>query len=188
MTSAPLQPTLWRTCRVLANRTRLEMLAVLLETPGQTVSAIAAHFKITLSMASQSLRALEARSLLIVRRVGRRVSYRHAPSAGESIASRLGAAVRMALQRDPEAIETIFKQVTAFTHPRRIEIFRHLCQRPHTLSQLQAVTRISEPALARHLRKLTMRGFVTPQHGLYAVGTPGNALGRELARLAASSD
>ena len=53
MTNAhPLQPTLWRTCRVIANRTRLQILALLLRQPGQTVSAVAAHLGRPLSLTS----------------------------------------------------------------------------------------------------------------------------------------
>ncbi len=68
-----LRPTLWRTCRVLANRTRLKIYALLLRQPGQTVSAIAEQLKLPLPAASHYLRALEARGLLAVRRKGRNV-------------------------------------------------------------------------------------------------------------------
>jgi hypothetical protein len=37
------QPTLWRTCRVLANRKRLQTLALLIQQPNQTVSTVAEH-------------------------------------------------------------------------------------------------------------------------------------------------
>ena len=63
-----LQPTLWRTCRVLANRTRLRMFHLLLHQPGQTVSAIAERLGLTVPVASQNLRALEARGLLALSR------------------------------------------------------------------------------------------------------------------------
>src|SRR5437762_1309603 len=72
----PLRPTLWRTCRVLANRTRLQIFALLVRRRSQTVSAIADRIEVPLSVASQNLRALEARGLLEVRRSGRRVYYR----------------------------------------------------------------------------------------------------------------
>jgi|GEM_PF-3168292 len=42
-TTAPLQPTLWRTRRVLANHIRLEIFRLLLRQPGQTVVAVAQH-------------------------------------------------------------------------------------------------------------------------------------------------
>ncbi|MBM3889971.1 MAG: helix-turn-helix transcriptional regulator, partial [Verrucomicrobia bacterium] len=67
----PLRPTLWRTCRVIANPTRLKIFALLAEQPGQTVSGVADRLKLPLSEASESLRALEARGLLTARREGR---------------------------------------------------------------------------------------------------------------------
>src|SRR5437870_8771631 len=76
------QPTLWRTWRVLANRKRLQTLALLIRQPNQTVSAVAERIGLSTPAASQYLRALEARGLLTCRRVGRRVEYR--PSAGTS--------------------------------------------------------------------------------------------------------
>ena len=62
--SARLRPTLWRTCRVLANPTRLKMFSLLLQQPGQTVSAVAEHLSQPLSLTSEYLRALEARGFL----------------------------------------------------------------------------------------------------------------------------
>ena len=58
MPTAPaLQPTLWRTCRVLANRTRLQIFGLLRRQPNQTVSAVAQHLKLSLPVASQYSRA-----------------------------------------------------------------------------------------------------------------------------------
>jgi len=73
------RPTLWRTCRVLANRTRLRIFRRLAQQPGQTVSDVARRLRLSLPVTSQYLRALEARGLLSARRVGLRVTYR--PSA-----------------------------------------------------------------------------------------------------------
>src|SRR2546421_4014919 len=72
------QPTLWRTCRVLANRKRLQMLALLIRQPNQTVSTVAHQMRLSLPAASQYLRALEGRGLLTCRRVGLQVGYRPA--------------------------------------------------------------------------------------------------------------
>ena len=83
LTKPELRPTLWRTCRVLANRRRLEIFHFLLQKPDQTVSAVAKRFKFPVPIASESLRLLESRSLLIARRVGRYVKYRVA-SAGSA--------------------------------------------------------------------------------------------------------
>src|ERR1051326_373435 len=120
----PLKPTLWRTCRVLANRPRLRIFQLLLRRPGQSVSAVAEHLDLTLSAASQYLRSLEARGLLTARRVGRRGEFRVAPAAGGNAVSTLVTALRFTFKNDLEPVEAVFRLTTAFTHPRRIEVFR----------------------------------------------------------------
>src|SRR5947208_17162889 len=75
-----LRPTLLRTCRVLANHTRLRVFRFLLQQPEQTVSEVASHLNLPQSVASQYLRTLESRSLLKARRVGRWVKYQISPA------------------------------------------------------------------------------------------------------------
>ena len=179
-----LQPTLWRTCRVLANRTRLRIFVLLLEQPGQTVSTVAASLKLSLPVASQYLRAMEARSLLKVRRFGLRVAYRIADDQ-TGPAQGLVRALRQTFRSDSSLVETIFKQATAFTHARRIECFRELSGRAQTLAELRAATGISVRAIVRHINKLEARGFIVCRQSQYAVAGRSDAFGRELARLAA---
>lgn len=181
--AAPLQPTLWRTCRAIANRTRLQIFSLLLQHPNQTVSVIAERLHQSLPLTSQYLRILEARGLLKARRAGRKVEYRLRPSNGDA-ASRLAEALRKTFHRKTEPVETVFRLATEFTHPRRIEIFRIIHVQPCTLAQLQAVTHISGWALARHLRKLQARHFVVCRRGFYFTTGRTDDLSRELARLA----
>ena len=179
-----LQPTLWRTCRVIANRSRLRMFALLLKHPGQTVSAVADSLKLPLPVASQYLRALEARGLIEVRRVGRRVSYRlPGPSSG-SHARGIVEALSETFRLDLDAEATLFKAATAFTHPRRVEIHRALRDKPRTLLELHAATHIPFWALHRHLRKLEDRSFVVSRSGHYVAANQPDPFGRELARAA----
>lgn len=182
--SAPLQPTLWRTCRVLANRTRLRIIGLLVQTQNLTVSGVAARLQLSLPVASQYLRALESRGLLASRRVGRRVEYRLNIASAMEPARHLAAALRLAFQQDPSPVEALFRVATTFTHPRRIEIFRALGVRSSTFVQLQAATRISGPALFRHLQKLEARGFVERRQEHYTATNRQDAFGRALARLA----
>ncbi len=179
-----LQPTLWRTCRVLANRTRLRIFVLLLEQPGQTVSTVATRLKLSLPVASQYLRAMEARGLLKVRRFGLRVAYRIADDQTGPVQG-LVRAMRQTFRRNSSPAETIFNQATAFTHARRIECFRVLSGRPQTLAELSAATGISVRAIIRHMNKLETRGFVVCLQNQYAVVDRSDAIGRELARLAA---
>ena len=181
----PLQPTLWRTCRVLANRTRLQMLRLLLQEPGLTVSGVAQRLHLPLPVASQYLRAMEARGLLTVRRSGRRVQYQPPSADASGPGAVLLAALRQVFHRESRPEETLFKLATAFTHPRRIEVFRALQQQPRNVQQLQTATRLSHWALRRHLRKLEQRGFVAQQQSHYAVAPVAGTFERALARLAA---
>lgn len=178
-----LQPTLWRTCRVLANRKRLQILALLARRPAQTVSTVARFMKLSLPTASQYLRALEARGLLTCRRVGRRVEYRLANGKSESAADQVAAALRRVLG-GRNRVEGLFKLATAFTHPRRVKVFCAISKGANSFDKIQAATHIPGPALQRHLEKLEARGFVVRPGGAYAARTGANAFARTLARLA----
>jgi len=178
-----LHPTLWRTSRVLANRTRLRMLALLLRQPDLTVSAVADGLGIAPPDASRNLRALEARGFLAAKRDGRRVKYRW-NSQAETPVQLLLAALHHRFDSASEPVEEIFKTATAFTHPRRMEILRVLNEGPRNFEQLQSTTRVSTPALRRHLRKLRTRTFVSFRSGRFRVEPRADLLGRELMRLA----
>lgn len=180
----PVQPTLWRTCRVLANRPRLRILGLLARAPALTVSAVAERLELSLPLASLYLRALEARGLLTSRRSGRYVRYALNASSAVEPARKLAAALRFTFQRDPTPVETVFKLATTFTHPRRIEIYRAVAIRSSTSGQLQAVTRISARALFRHLLKLEARGFIVGRQNHYGLADRPDVLGRTLALLA----
>jgi DNA-binding HxlR family transcriptional regulator len=188
MPTSTAQPTLWRTCRVLANNTRLCLLAHLVRKQPQSVSELAAQCSLALPVASQSLRALEARGLLRVKRIRRRVEY-HIPTRSEAgPLADLTAALHAALRREPLPTRTIVKLATAFTHPTRIQIHRMLQSGPKTEMQLQTSIRLSSLALWRHLRKLKARGFVRhddTQRAYRCCNHP-NRLGRALGRLAAT--
>src|SRR5208282_6924615 len=187
MPTPTLQPTLWRTCRVLANDTRLRLLAQLVRKQPQSVSELAAQCSLTLPIASQSLRALEARGLLRVNRIRRRVEY-HIPTRSEagSLAD-LIAALLAVLHRKPLPTRAIMKLATAFTHPTRIQIHRMLQSGPRTRRQLQATIRLSSLALWRHLRKLKARGFVrhNDTQRAYECCNHPDRIGRALSQLAA---
>jgi DNA-binding transcriptional ArsR family regulator len=178
------QPTLWRTCRVLANHKRLRTLAYLIRHPNQTVSAVAERMSLSMPAASQYLRALEARGLLICRRVGRRVEYRSPAGTGEGAAGEIVRALRLVFRRRAQPIEAIFKLATGFTHPRRVEVFRALTNGADSFAKLQAATKMPARALSRHLTKLEARGFVKNETELYRATMHRHPFGRVLARLA----
>ncbi len=178
------QPTLWRTCRVLANRKRLQTLAHLIQQPNQTVSAVAERMSLSMPAASQYLRALEARGLLTCRRVGRRVEYRPSAGTSEGAAEEIVKALRLVFRRRAQPIEAIFKLATGFTHPRRVDVFCALTNGADSFAKLQAATRIPARALSRHLAKLEARGFVRKERALVAATIHRHPFGRVLACLA----
>jgi DNA-binding transcriptional ArsR family regulator len=163
----------------------LRIFGLLLREPDLTVSAVAAKLRQPLPVASQYLRALEARGFLSARRAGRRVEYRAGSVDTGRPVGRLVRALQLSFRREKAAAD-IFKLATAFTHPRRIAIFRALLKRPLSAEQIRRTTGVASPALLRHLRKLESRGFVKRRGDVYALVRRPDPFGRELARLAAA--
>ncbi|MBI2193803.1 MAG: helix-turn-helix domain-containing protein [Planctomycetes bacterium] len=183
----PAHPTLWRTCRALANRLRLRLLQHLFHRSDQSVSEVARALKVRRSVTTQYLRALNARGLLGVRRVGRWVYYRPAPDDSILSSTDLLSALRRTFEGTNNPIDEIFLLSTAFTHPRREKIYRALSGRGLTLKALKEETGISSDALRRHLNKLRCRGFIRMEGGIYRACVPESPLARVLVRLAVTS-
>jgi DNA-binding MarR family transcriptional regulator len=182
--SEALNPTLWRTCRVLANKTRLRVIRELCSRPEQRVSDVAGRLHLSLSLVSQSLRALNARGLLRARRIGKYVYY--SPCANRSIqfSTPLLRAILRTITKDKQSNANIYRYATAFTHPRRILIITTLYKRPMRLKEIAIKTNISRNALDRHLRKLISRGFLTHADRWYVCSVPRHKFARLLLRLA----
>lgn len=84
---ANLAPTLWRTCRVLANPNRLSCLKAVLKVPGRTVENVADAVGLAESKASLALRALQSRGILSSHRISRWTHYYPEPDASVATAS-----------------------------------------------------------------------------------------------------
>lgn len=179
-----LQPTLWRTCRVLANRVRLRILHDLLDHPHQPVSVIARRTQVPPTVATQYLRALNARGLLEARRQGKWVYYRPAADKSVAGASALLKALQQTFDTQKEPIEMIFHHVTGFTHPRRLQIVQAIQADALSLEELRVRIAISRSALRRHLRKLVDRGYVVADEGRYRCIRPKGQLAKVLLQLA----
>ncbi len=180
-----LSPTLWRTCRALANRGRLALLQCVLEHPGEPVSRLARLSGQSVSRASQGLRSLNARGLLAADRAGAWVCYRVAADPAVPEAAALVAALRSECRRGRRPVERLFAALTALTHPRRILLVRLLGQEPRlSAPALRRCTGMSARALRRHLDKLRRRGWVTCTDGRYRLLPPREGLPRLLVRLA----
>lgn len=184
-----LQPTLWRTCRVLANPTRLKMLQALFKKPNQTVSQVAKYLGVPATVASVYLRALNARGLLRSVRKGAHVRYGVAANPSIPGCADLVKALRHVFERHQAPVDIIFRQATAFTHPRRIVIMHALQAGPRHYQDIRLMTGISLQALMRHLKKLADRGFLlSPEPGQYCRAQPGDGFSRELVRLIRITD
>jgi DNA-binding IclR family transcriptional regulator len=154
-----LHPTLWRTCRVLANPVRLRVLQHVIRHSESCVSAVARACNLPLSSTTLALRALQARGLLGVRREGLFVIYFATADNSVEHAAAVLAALRRSFQRDDQPAE-IIRAATAFTHARRITIVQALAKAPTVAADLSVLCGISRPALYRHLDKLGRRGVV----------------------------
>ena len=178
-----LHPTLWRTCRVLANPVRVRVLSHVSERGETHVSACAQACHLPMSSATAALRALQARGLLGVRREGLFVIYFARADDSVEHATAVLAAVRQAFRRRDPA-EELVRAVTAFTHVRRILIVQALVARPVAADTLSVVCGISRPALYRHLDKLARRGVVaTDGHDVWRLCVPASRLLQDLLTL-----
>lgn len=170
-------PTIWRTCRALANQRRLRCLRAVLLSPGLAVGEVASATKLPQDQSSLCLRALQARGLLHGARDGRRVRYYPSPDPLVPTAAPILAGVSRALLRDRLPDRALIRCLTAFTHPRRLSLLR-LLQRggAATSGSLSRAGRMSEAALFRHLKKLSVRGIVSEADGLWALQKKQGAL------------
>ncbi|MEN8254713.1 MAG: metalloregulator ArsR/SmtB family transcription factor [Verrucomicrobiota bacterium] len=180
-----LHPTLWRTCRVVANKTRLRLLWHIFKDGELCVNQLVQQTNTTRPNASQQLRALNARGLITPRREKTKVIYRAEANSGVDFAPELLEALRKCHERSMP-FKTVIRQATAFTHERRIKIVRALNGKALSIDGLRDATGISPAALSRHLEKLEVRGFIKRTDKTYRLARPGNLLGRTLIKIARS--
>jgi len=179
-----LKPSLWRTARVLANLRRLRVLHAVSRSGRISVSAVAAQCRLSLPNATQMLRALQARGLLRAQRVGGWVFYSPDPDPAVAFARPLAAALRTALSADAQTRRDILRQLTAYTHHRRIAIVRAVSAGSQTKPAVARACRISAQALTRHLDKLQRRGVIGERDEHLLLLTPASPLAATLLTLA----
>ena len=170
MVETQLRPTIWRTCRVLANEKRLELLSLVLKCPAGRVSQIANAADLPEKLAGQYLRMLQARGLLSAERESRFVMYSAEANPSISEAKSILAAMRTVLIKERQSPTDIISTLTGFTHPRRLTIIHELKGGPLLFGALLGITAISKSAMHRHLAKLANRGIVScddPPLGLW---------------------
>ncbi|MBP7829849.1 MAG: winged helix-turn-helix transcriptional regulator [Kiritimatiellae bacterium] len=186
-TQAPLAPTLWRTCRALANRRRLILLRYLIQHPYRQVSEVATALQMPLALTSQYLRSLNARGLLKPVRSGLCVFYQAAPDPLVPPARTILTAMAISYTKTGEKVDSLFSALTGFTHPRRILLMRALARGAKTTGLLASRTGISRRAVRRHMDKLLRRGYVTRKGDAYQVCRVRSGLKATLLKLALQS-
>jgi DNA-binding transcriptional ArsR family regulator len=183
---ASAAPTLWRTCRALANRQRLLMLRSILMHPNCSVSEIAHRMRVSMPVASQYLRTLNARGVLRAERIGRWVLYRVQPDPSNPQAIALLPSLSELITTSLTALETAFAALTGFTHPRRIAVIQILAGGSAGINTLSIKTGMSKQSVLRHLRKLRRRGYIYRRDHQYHIQHPPSRLMKTLLKLALS--
>jgi len=164
--------------RVLANRRRIQILRLLAVLGEMTVSQIARAIGADMTRTSAHLKALSNVGLVWRRRSSRWVWYHLPDRPGHPVVARalelLCQVFRAVAARDPRQVarasqaashehsdRALFSCFTAFTHPRRLQILRHLLRgKPSFPFEMVEALSMSPPACLRHLDKLSRRRFV----------------------------
>ena len=179
-----LNPTLWRTCKMLTGHTRIRLLRALLEHPGEGVSALGKRAGIGESAASQELRRIQSRGLLQAERRGVHLVYRMAADPQVSSAAPLLKAIQTAMASLPPERDLEMASIAAgLSHERRIRILRALLAGPLPAAELQSAVRLSDHPFHAHMATLLTSGFATRSRDGVQSCVPNHPLAKALAKL-----
>ena len=185
MKPAPLlNPTLWRTCRMLSGSTRIRLLRQMHSEPGQNVAALAQALGISHPFASQELRRIQSRGFLKRTHQGSSIVYLlHAdpqvPTAAPLLKAVLNSLITLPHTRDMEMALI----ASGLAHERRIALASSLLGAPQTAGQLLAEIPMSSCCQTLHLRMLMNSGLIIQTQQRYQSRTPPHPLGRALIQL-----
>ena len=171
-----LNPTVWRTCRVLSGSTRVRILRQILEQPGQNVSQLAEQLDIGISDASQELRRLQSRGLLRRSCQGMSVVYLPIPDPQVSSAPPLLQALKTSFSSDQEGDESIIRIAKALGHERRIAIVRALLQGPKSRDEISTLSNTQPDTLKKHIKCLIDNGVIARSNKQYALKASSNPM------------
>ncbi len=175
----------WRVCRVVSLERRLKLLWQLFDAGELSVNQLAAGTGMTQPNASIQLKMLRAAGLIRFRREKMNVIYRAEPDERVECAGTLLRALKQCGE-ESIAFAEVTRQVTAFTHERRIEIITILNDRVLSYNQLLDGNGMNSSALSRHLHKLEVRGFIKRSDDVYRVARPAGQLAKTLLKIARS--
>lgn len=168
---------LWKRCRVLANKLRLDMLAFLGQHKRLYVKAVAERFDVAEDVASKNLQLLAQAGFLDHKRQGKFLYYSLVKE------DRLLRGIMNAI-RQKTALEDLIFLLTGFTHERRVSIVFTLTQGSMKTEALCRRTQISPMAMRRQMEKLERRGYVSCDKYECKLLEPESCLGRELIAIA----
>jgi len=172
-----------RLFRLLASRRRIRILRLLAVMGELPVLVIARATGDSMARASVHLGLLASAGLVWRRRSGRRVYYYVAEEPGSPLVAAVVEALRRVFaiiaKSDPRRVAladqtssptssdaALFACFTAFTHPRRLQIIRHLMrQGTASFAELCVALSMSPRACMRHLDKLDRRGYLSRRVG-----------------------
>lgn len=174
---------IWRTCRVLANESRLKILKRLMRGAELCVTDISEVEGVSLVTASEHLRLLHQSGFLMQERKSKWIFYTASLSAGFSLAEEIYKPLRKRLIMSKSQIPSLLKLMTAFTHPRRVEILKCLFVASRSFDELIELCDISPMAMRRHLGKLVSRDIVRQDSDIYRIPSGGTELKRVLIQL-----
>jgi DNA-binding transcriptional ArsR family regulator len=184
-----LNPTLWRTCRMLANARRLKIIRHLIDNGPITLTELATATSMSLPACSQYTRQITARGLCREIRKGTYAFFDLYPDPSIPYSAQLLQAIIAALLRTKPDFTEPIADLTAYTHVRRIMIVNYLVSNDSSrLCEMQQALQISESALLRHLNKLLSRNLVSrleDEH--YCLLKPPTPLAKKLLTIATGS-
>jgi len=186
--NAGLQPSLWRTCRTLASKPRLRLLAELFHGGELGVSQVAIRCDMREPDTSLRLRQLQARGLVSARRQGRWTFY--SPQANPDVrhAAEIVEALRPLRLTSAPCVAGVIRTLTAFTHPRRLNLLQAIAEGCSHPADLARRCELSRPALYRHLTKMVRRQVIQRQGDQYALAVPTDPLTLTLLPMAITPD
>ena len=179
-----LNPTLWRTCRMLSGPTRIHLLRCLEEYPGRNVSEMAQTVGIGLSAASQEMRRIQSRGFLQTEHRQASLIYRFGADPQVSSAAPILKALRTALaSRAPAEDARIQAIARGFSHPKRIDLLKSLLDSPKSAFALQKEFHLSFRTIARHIQTLLASGLIRRDNRLLRPVPPAHPLAKALLKL-----
>ena len=178
-----LNPTLWRTCRVLAGSTRIRLLRQLHDHPGQPVFTLAEIVKIGISDASQELRRIQSRGLLQAERKGSCLIYHMGADPQVPSAAPLLKALNKTFDTLPPEQDEILTSIAAgLSHPRRIAIAKRLRSSPCTVAGLRMEMKMPSSPMHLHMATLAAGGWTQRDGQLLRLCVPSHPLAQALAK------